>query len=347
MNTAKAVSSLHLHRAGSPEWKAARRGGLGASEVPAILGLGKYQSPLDVWLEKKGLAEDRGDTPQSRVGRYAEGAIAAQYADEQGFILINVHSLVHPVLPFLFASADRMAVSDVVDGGGRDHWLHAVECKNRGGWPQGWGESGTDQVPDEVAVQAHVQMAVYDLPRVDVAALISGNDFRVYPLHRNREIEGAILEGVEAWWTRHIIGDEQPELGGPNVHEYLAKKFAQKNKEILKFEASSPVNEKLLELASAQRSLKEAEEEKSALQAFLKNAIGEAYGLEAPAGRVTWGTNKDSEKVDWEAVARAVADDAGQKLGVASTELIAPHVSTFTTIKPGSRTFRFTPAGGE
>lgn len=345
-DVAPAIETLHLLEPGSLPWRVARREGLGASEVAAVLGFGKYQSPLTVWLEKKGLAEEREDSPQATVGRFAESAIAQLYEHTTKRELAAAPTVRHRTVPFLFASADRIALLEnfrslIPEGGElvRDTWDHLVEIKNRGGFPSGFGESGTDQVPDEIAIQAHVQMECYDLPRVVVAVLISGNDFRTYPLERNPAIGGPIIEQAAAWWEKHIIGGERPPLEGPNVKEYLAKKFAQKNREILKFEAGTVIDSKILELASVRQSQKELEEERDALEAFLKDTIGEAFGVETPSGLITWGTNKDSVKVDWESVAKV--------LGAEDKAAFDACVEAHTTIKPGPRVFRPKFAFGE
>ena len=38
----------------SAEWLALRQQGIGASDVPAVLGLSPYKSRLTLWLEKRG-----------------------------------------------------------------------------------------------------------------------------------------------------------------------------------------------------------------------------------------------------------------------------------------------------
>lgn len=340
------------HKAGSPEWLAVRRQGIGASEVAAVLGMGKYQSPLDVWLEKRGQAGDRTDSPQAEIGRFAEPMIARIYEAKNSLWLTEVPSVRHPVLPFLFASADRMAYREPVEDGGYitpDLWQYPVEIKNRGGMPQGWGEDGTDQVPDEIAIQVHVQLECYDLPYGDVAVLLGGNDFRTYRLHRDATISGPIVEAVEAWWTRFVVGGEQPPLEGPGVAEYLAKKWKQKNRDILKFEASHPVCDTLRDLGAVKALLKQHEQEKQNIEAALKEMIGEAGGIETPVGKVTWNKNKDSEKVDWEAVARELAFNVAvlRDVNTGADEVLAQVTPAHTTVKEGPRVLRVTLYDGE
>lgn len=310
---------------GSPEWLAARRDGLGASEVPAILGLDPYKTALDIWLEKRGLAEGRvGDTMPQKVGRFAEGMIASLYAETTGQTLVTVPTRRHGELSMLFASADRMVVDpDEIA------WRYPVEIKNRGGLPRGWGEAGTDEIPEAVAVQAHVQMACYGLDRADVAALLGGNDFRIYTLQRRPDIEAYILENVAAWWQRHIVEGVEPAIEGPSASKYLAQKFAQSTGEVVA--ASEEVNAMLASLARVKRAIAEGEAEEEALTNAIKAAIGEHKGVQGPAGKALWSPTKGRTTTDWKGIAAA---------------LNAPKdmIEQFTTTGPESRTFRFTPA---
>jgi putative phage-type endonuclease len=327
--TAVAVEPLP----GSPEWLLARRNGLGASEVPAILGLDKYKSGLDIWLEKRGMAEPRpGDTIQQTVGRFAERMIAEMYAEQTGAVLVTVPTFRHPQLDTLFASADRMVVGmDATD------WLMPVEIKNRGGIPQGWGDAGTDLIPEAVAVQVHVQMACYNFARADVAALLGGNDFRIYTLHRNKDIEAYLLEQAATWWQRHIVEGIEPDIAGPNAGDYLARKFRSHTEVVTK--ADEPTALILGALATARAELKEIESEKERLELLVKAAIGENKGIEAPAGKALWSLTKDSQVIAWEGVARNLATT----LGDAGADILQRQVEAHTTVKPGIRRFTFTP----
>lgn len=320
---------------GSAEWLAARRDGLGASEVGAVLGLDPYKTGLDIWLEKRGLVEGRvGDTMPQRVGRHAEAMIAGLYAEQTGADLMTVPTMRHPQVATLFASADRMVVD-------RGEWMRPVEIKNRGGIPRGWGDAGTDQVPEYIAVQVHVQMACYGLDRADVAALLGGNDFRIYTLHRDGDIEATILGEVDVWWKRHIVEGVEPAIVGPSAADYLARKFRQVTGDVVK---ADDKGERLLDgLAIVRRDMKEAEAAEQEIVTALKQVIGERKGIEGMAGKALWSPTKGRTTTDWQAVARNLA----QALGDAGIEALDRQIATHTTTGPESRTFRFTPSRQE
>lgn len=331
---------------GSQEWLEARRSGLGASEVPAILGFDPYRSGLDVWAEKRGmLTGERSDSPQATVGRFAEAMIAQLYEHQHDQVLGHVPSARHPELDILFASADRMAYKQVPGFAGKasvespESWLYPVEIKNRGGFPRGWGEAGTADIPDEVAVQVIVQMACYDQDEARVAALLSGNDFRVYTIHRDRQLEEDILSRVSDWWTRHVVNGEEPPLTGASVDKYLARKFAQGSKDIIELESGHAVTGVMRELLQVKANLSALEEQEKALTNIIKAEIGERGGVKTIAGKALWST-----------VAPSVTFDAKKAWAIASdvidAETRARIEAEAVTEKAGYRRFVLTAAKG-
>ncbi|NBW23303.1 MAG: hypothetical protein EBR82_86705 [Caulobacteraceae bacterium] len=59
----------------TPERMAERRKGIGASEVPAIVGLSPWATPMDVWLSKQEGHTPEPETEAQRNGHRMEGPI--------------------------------------------------------------------------------------------------------------------------------------------------------------------------------------------------------------------------------------------------------------------------------
>jgi predicted phage-related endonuclease len=53
---------------------------LGGSDIGAILGLSKYRSAVDVWMEKTGKTFSQKDSLPLRFGQFAEDFVAREYA---------------------------------------------------------------------------------------------------------------------------------------------------------------------------------------------------------------------------------------------------------------------------
>jgi putative phage-type endonuclease len=92
---------------GTPEWLAWRKGGIGASEAAAIMGVCPYSTPLKVWKEKSGLAEGFEGNFATQRGSDLEAKARARYE------LISLEDMppataTHPKYDFLRASLDGL-----------------------------------------------------------------------------------------------------------------------------------------------------------------------------------------------------------------------------------------------
>ena len=99
---------------GRLEWLQARRAGIGGSDIGAILGLSRYRSPVDVWLDKTGQAEaDTGMSEAAYWGVELEATVAAEYAKRTGNKVQRVNQMLrHPEHDWMLANIDRAVVAD-------------------------------------------------------------------------------------------------------------------------------------------------------------------------------------------------------------------------------------------
>jgi len=182
------------------EWLQERRRGIGGSDVAAILGLSSWRTPLDVYLDKTGQRVDRDeDNPAMYWGRTLEPVIRQHYADTTGRNVIQPNGiLIHPEHAFMFAN---------VDGVTEDGRVFEAKTARTA---SGWGEAGSDDVPDAYALQVQHYMAVTGLPVADIAVLIGGSDFRVYHVEADPDLQAdMIMEESEFW--QHVIEQRPPE----------------------------------------------------------------------------------------------------------------------------------------
>lgn len=187
-----------------------RRRNIGGSDVAALLGLSKWKSPVDLWLEKTGRAapDDISGNPAVQAGIRMESAILNWFVDETGIEVTTtdvIHK--HPEYERLVANPDGLALP--IDAG--------VEVKTSSAWmQQDWGpyeygsqDYGSD-VPLPYVCQCLHYMSVFDVSKWYLAALIGGNDFRVYLLERDREFEKELIRR-ELEFIAHLDNDVPPE----------------------------------------------------------------------------------------------------------------------------------------
>jgi predicted phage-related endonuclease len=186
---------------------------------------------------------------------------------------------------------------------GPSTWKRGLECKNRDSRVAYlWGDSGTDEIPDDVAAQCHWSMAVTGLKRWDCAALIGGNDFRVYTIHWNEDIASDFIAIAHEFWHKNVLGGVEPPITGPSARDYLKQKFAKHGAEII---TATPDVESLLESYGVFKGrIKELQKAVDATELQLQEAVGNAAGVKGKAGVYTWKTTS-SGGTDWKGLASA------------------------------------------
>jgi putative phage-type endonuclease len=178
------------------EWLLMRKNYLGGSDLGAIAGLNPYRTALDVYLDKTRDDIACESSPAMKWGTLLEDTIAKEYAEVTGqTIEIEPNTIYHPEYKFLGANIDRW-VSDKE---------YVLECKTAGFTKaKEWGEVGTDQIPESYLLQVAYYAAICDVPKVDIAVLIGGQDFRIYTYNRNKELEEKLIKIACNFWHNHI-----------------------------------------------------------------------------------------------------------------------------------------------
>ena len=124
------------------EFHEIRRKGIGGSDIAAIMGMDKWRSPMDVWLEKTGRADPKDETTMTRHGHLMEPIILDMYAERHGLKKPRRQVFKsHPKYKFHRASLDMVAGPVVVDAKAPRYFSRE------------WGEPGTDMVPDYILLQ--------------------------------------------------------------------------------------------------------------------------------------------------------------------------------------------------
>lgn len=253
-------------------WLAERRTGIGSSDVAAICGMSQWGGPLDVYCDKLGVLPDRPNESM-RWGLKLEGVIAEAFTEETGLEVAIPRPAIYrnSQWPWMLASPDR--VCDTGD---------IVELKTAR-TAEGWGEPGTDQVPEAYLLQVQHQLAcVPGSVNAHIAVLIGGSDFRVYKVLYNTRIIAKLAKLTEDFWK--LVQSRTPppvDWGDPHQAE-LAELLRQ------------PVAGKAIEFPDAKlinayemygMEIKKMESERAAIRSDIIRELGDAeYGI-LPDGR--------------------------------------------------------------
>jgi putative phage-type endonuclease len=266
---------------------------IGGSDIGAILGLSRYRTPLQVWLEKTGKERNQVNSLPLRFGSFAESFVASEYSQSTGTTLLHDESThIHPKHPYMSAHIDRFVL-----GNGKDQPpTKILECKTANPFSKGeWGEPGTDQVPMSYLAQCIWYMAITDINRADLAVLFGNSDFRIYEMTRDQELEVAILQKAATFWNEHVLKDIAPP---PTTLEDCQTLFrhSDPNQTI---EASNETIEIIQRLQTLNQEISFREEESSAMKQQIMIHMGVAESLSYQGQLLaTWRAPKPTLKFD-------------------------------------------------
>jgi putative phage-type endonuclease len=179
------------------DFHAVRMTGIGGSDAAAVLGLSKWKTPLQVYLEKLGQGGLMLDNEAMAWGRALEPVIRQQYAERTGRIVyLPDTALRHKEHDFMIAN---------LDGYTDDGRVLEVKTARSG---QEWGEPGSDEIPTNYLLQVQHYLTVTGFEWADVAVLIGGSDFRIYEIRADKDLQALLIEGEAEFWQR--VQDRNP-----------------------------------------------------------------------------------------------------------------------------------------
>jgi putative phage-type endonuclease len=184
--------------------KAARERGIGSSDVPAILGISPWVTPMDLWLVRTGRAEPQAENAAMAMGSALEPVILKLASDRLEARVVSPSSTFVGAKPHHRANIDGMV-------GQAKRGAPIVEAKTSGR-ADDWGDDGTDEVPEHVRAQVLYQMACSSSDRAWVAVLLGDRGLR-FQLHRvewDADYAAHIIDRVDAFWGR-VMTDTPPD----------------------------------------------------------------------------------------------------------------------------------------
>lgn len=296
------------------EWLDARRAGIGGSDVAPILGLSRWKTPYEVYLDKRGELPSQEDNEPMLWGRALEPVIRQQYAERTGRVVrLPETILVHPEHAFMLAN---------VDGVTDDRRVLEVKTARTG---EGWGEPGTDEIPEAYALQVQHYLAVTGFVVADVAVLIGGSDFRLYEVPADTDLQGMLIDAEAAFWRR-VLDGVPPD---PVTYEDARRRYGHSDA-AGQVVADAEAYAAWADLCDARRIAKEVDEREQAAKAVLLRAFGEAGDTLTTDGKTlaTWKLTKAPMRFDTAAFKAAHADLYAQfaKPGEPSRRLLVKEV---------------------
>ena len=194
-------------------WLNFRTRGLGASDVPAVLGFSEYESPMSKFDEKISLIPKRKFENLSMfLGKRAENLNAEMWEFWDGSVegmMKNFYSgtkvrrcrrinayIQNPKYDWLFVSLDRIINKHSNVGEG------ALELKNLSSYEAEKWENG---IPTTHLLQVQTQCLVAGFEYGELAIKQDDRNYNVYPFERNHAICEQIIDQTHDFWHGKVV----------------------------------------------------------------------------------------------------------------------------------------------
>lgn len=191
-------------------WLELRRKGIGGSDAPAVAGVSKWKSSLEVYLEKIGQIDKRDETESIYWGERLEEIVAEEFQLRSGKKVRRKRCVCQSSKnPFMIANIDREVVAERA----------GLECKttsvfNANNWD-------LDHVPDDYMLQCQHYMEVMDWDYIYLAVLIGGQKFRWMMVEKDPDLIGQLVSIERDFWRRVESKDPPPVDGSKAATDIL------------------------------------------------------------------------------------------------------------------------------
>jgi putative phage-type endonuclease len=213
--TARRLAPASLEDTDRDAWLELRRGGIGGSDAPSIMGMDGYSSAWRVWLDKVVGPQDtftEDELEAMEFGHEMEALIARRWARRHAVPgrLARCGMLAHPEHPWMRVNLDRR-VSDC--GLGRGPCI--LECKHRSAFQGGkWSRTGDpEDIPDGPPIQVQHALMITGYSHGHLAAEL-GHQLRSYVIEADQRLQKTLLEEESWFWHDHVLTRVPPPIDG-------------------------------------------------------------------------------------------------------------------------------------
>lgn len=322
-----------------------RQSGIGSSDMPAILGISPFRSSVDVYLDKIG---ERPATPVSdamRVGLKLEPVIASEYQELTDTVLNEGETFFrHPYHDWFITHPDRFVLDShrnfdrLLELKSIGPWAQRLKSKYQGGYvgEDMWGEPGTDEVPEYVIAELQHRLEIintmFGIEYADVAAFFRGPaETKIYTVKYDPELGKLMLDRAMKFWFDHVLKKDPPAMdGSPAATELLKRKFPRS--EAVEITATPVVEATVEQLKLVYQEQAVIDRSVAKLEQEIRFVMGKAGVLNVGDERITWKQDKPGQKVDREAILKALRP-------LVDDESYHAIVAKYTKPKEGARRF--------
>lgn len=231
------------------KWHELRGIGIGGSDIGAILGVNKYKSAIDIYIDKTEGNKNIGNR-FTHFGHKLEKVVFEEFQErhsdmkcytvpytiQRGVCVANVDGMVYD------PKKDRYGVLE----------FKTTSAYNKDEWTG-------DTVPDSYYAQVQHYLFVTGLSFAYIACLVGGNDYKEFYIERNLDDIDLIQTKANEFWKNHVMKKIPPMLDGSDSYsKYLLEKADKENEEVVEL---NNLNAKANEIKDLEEKIKSLEQQ--------------------------------------------------------------------------------------
>ena len=262
------------------QWLKDRQKGIGGSDVGAIMGMNKWKTAFQVYVEK---TESIGSVPEVYESAYwgntMDMLVAREFTKRTELkVRKDNRHLVHKDYPFMMANINRRVLGE----------NSILQCKTANAYSAKEWEG--EEIPPSFLLQCQHNMAVTGADKCYLAVLIGGQKFLIKMVERDEELINLIQACEKDFWTNHVEKRVPPPLDGSSAAERYLKEKCPRSNSSLEIGLASEFKDKIDKYQSLKGYISSLQEEAKALENNIKHELGEAEVGRVENFTVNWRT---------------------------------------------------------
>ena len=258
-------------------WNTLRRGSLGGSDAPAVLGVSAFKSPFALWCEKTGKLPPPGiaDRESVRLGADLESYVAQRFSEVSGKKLARVNfTIKNSDYPFAHANIDRRVIGERAgfEAKTSSSWEIAADCR-AGELPAAW------------RAQCMHYLMVTGWERWYLAVLCFGQGLFRFVIDRSESEIAALAAAELSFWTLVETGTPPETDGSETTAKALEQLYGESEPCVTDLSAAAP---QLREYERLEGQIRTLSERRDACRAAIQQVMGPAERGQYGKYLVTW-----------------------------------------------------------
>jgi putative phage-type endonuclease len=248
------------------QWLKERQKSIGGSDVGAIMGVNKWKSAFQVYLEKtEDIHEEPNTVEAAYWGTNFKELVSKEFMKRTGKKVRRYNKqLAHKEYAFITANIDRRVLGE----------NSLLLCKTTSVF--GAKEWEGEEVPPSYILQCQHYMSVSGADKCYLAVLIGGQKLLIKEIPRDEELIEMIIAAATEFWAGHVILRVPPSLDSSvSADKYLKDKYPKANS-LMEVDLREENKDRIKRYLSLKQNIKVMEDEAKALENNIKNELGEA-----------------------------------------------------------------------